>query len=77
MRIPWSAPADPGFDEWIAGCQAGLPLACGTRASCRWPRSAVTPSEPGFQLALSCDLRVLADDAQLCMKSPRSAWCPT
>ncbi|GHH71315.1 enoyl-CoA hydratase [Streptosporangium violaceochromogenes] len=30
----------------------------------------------GFQLALACDLRVLADDAQLCMKEPALGLVP-
>ncbi|MFI6578285.1 enoyl-CoA hydratase/isomerase family protein [Nocardiopsis sp. NPDC050513] len=30
----------------------------------------------GFQLALSCDLRVLADDASLCMKEPALGLVP-
>jgi enoyl-CoA hydratase/carnithine racemase len=30
----------------------------------------------GFQLALSCDLRVVADDAQLCMKEPALGLVP-
>lgn len=30
----------------------------------------------GFQLALSCDLRVLADDAKLCMKEPALGLVP-
>ena len=30
----------------------------------------------GLQLALSCDLRVLADDAQLCMKEPALGLVP-
>jgi enoyl-CoA hydratase/carnithine racemase len=30
----------------------------------------------GFQLALSCDLRVLADDAQFCMKEPAIGLVP-
>jgi enoyl-CoA hydratase/carnithine racemase len=30
----------------------------------------------GFQLALSCDLRVMADDAQLCMKEPALGLVP-
>ncbi|PRX98591.1 enoyl-CoA hydratase/isomerase family protein [Allonocardiopsis opalescens] len=30
----------------------------------------------GFQLALSCDLRVLADDARLCMKEPALGIVP-
>jgi enoyl-CoA hydratase/carnithine racemase len=30
----------------------------------------------GFQLALSCDLRLLGDDAQLCMKEPALGLVP-
>jgi enoyl-CoA hydratase/carnithine racemase len=30
----------------------------------------------GFQLALSCDLRILGDDAQLCMKEPTLGLVP-
>jgi enoyl-CoA hydratase/carnithine racemase len=30
----------------------------------------------GFQLALSCDLRILGDDAQLCMKEPALGLVP-
>ena len=69
------SPADPGFDEWIAGCQAGY----------RWLRDPGIVSVAavrghaigaGFQLALSCDLRVLADDAQLCMKEPALGLVP-
>lgn len=69
------SPAEPGFDEWIAGCQAGY----------RWLRDPGIVSVAavrghaigaGFQLALSCDLRVLADDAQLCMKEPALGLVP-
>lgn len=69
------SPVDPGFDEWIAGCQAGY----------RWLRDPGIVSVAavrghaigaGFQLALSCDLRVLADDAQLCMKEPALGLVP-
>lgn len=72
---PLHSPADPGFDEWIAGCQAGY----------RWLRDPSIVSVAavrghaigaGFQLALSCDLRVLADDAQLCMKEPALGLVP-
>src|SRR5580704_6401874 len=72
---PLVSPADPGFDEWIAGCQAGY----------RWLRDPGVVSVAavrghaigaGFQLALSCDLRVLADDAQLCMKEPALGLVP-
>jgi enoyl-CoA hydratase/carnithine racemase len=61
--------ADPGMDEWIASCQAGY----------SWLRDAGIVSVAavqghaigaGFQLALACDLRVLSEDAQLCMKEP-------
>jgi enoyl-CoA hydratase/carnithine racemase len=60
---------DPGMDEWIASCQAGF----------SWLRDPGIVSVAavqghaigaGFQLALACDLRVLAEDAQLCMKEP-------
>ncbi len=66
---------DPGFDEWIASVQAGF----------TWLRDPAIVSVAavrghaigaGFQLALSCDLRVLADDAQLCMKEPALGLVP-
>jgi enoyl-CoA hydratase/carnithine racemase len=68
-------PADPGFDEAIAGFQAGF----------SWLRDPAFVSiaavqghaiGAGFQLALSCDLRVLADDAKLCMKEPALGLVP-
>jgi enoyl-CoA hydratase/carnithine racemase len=61
--------ADPGMDEWIASCQEGF----------SWLRDPAIVSVAavqghaigaGFQLALACDLRVLTEDAQLCMKEP-------
>jgi enoyl-CoA hydratase/carnithine racemase len=67
--------ADPGFEEWIASVQAGF----------TWLRDPGIVSVAavrghaigaGFQLALSCDLRVLADDAQLCMKEPALGLVP-
>jgi enoyl-CoA hydratase/carnithine racemase len=68
-------PSDPGFDESIAGFQAGY----------TWLRNPAIVSVAavqghaigaGFQLALSCDLRVLADDAKLCMKEPALGLVP-
>jgi enoyl-CoA hydratase/carnithine racemase len=64
-----------GFDEWIAGCQAGY----------SWLRrpgiisiAAVRGHAigAGFQLALSCDLRVLTEDATVCMKEPALGLVP-
>ncbi len=69
------SPADPGFDDEVAGYQAGF----------RWLRDPSFVSiaavrghaiGAGFQLALACDLRVLADDAQLCMKEPALGLVP-
>ncbi len=67
--------AEPGFAESIAGFQAGY----------TWLRDPAFVSlaavqghaiGAGFQLALSCDLRVLADDARLCMKEPALGLVP-
>ncbi len=69
------SPSEPGFDESIAGFQAGY----------TWLRDPAFVSiaavqghaiGAGFQLALSCDLRVLADDAKLCMKEPALGLVP-
>jgi enoyl-CoA hydratase/carnithine racemase len=63
------------FEPWIAACQAGY----------TWLRRPEIVSiaavrgyaiGAGFQLALSCDLRVLADDAKLCMKEPALGLVP-
>jgi enoyl-CoA hydratase/carnithine racemase len=71
-------PPDPrsgGFDDWLAGCQAGY----------TWLRRPDIVSiaavrghaiGAGFQLALACDLRVLADDAKLCLKEPALGLVP-
>jgi enoyl-CoA hydratase/carnithine racemase len=68
-------PASPDFDAQLAGYQAGF----------RWLRESAIVSiakvrghaiGAGFQLALACDLRVLADDAQLCMKEPALGLVP-
>jgi enoyl-CoA hydratase/carnithine racemase len=72
---PLPSPADPGFEEWIASCQEGF----------TWLRSPSIVSVAavrghaigaGLQLALACDLRVLADDAQLCVKEPALGLVP-
>jgi enoyl-CoA hydratase/carnithine racemase len=72
---PLPSPASPDFEDWIASCQAGY----------TWLRDPAIVSVAavrghaiggGFQLALSCDLRVLADDAQFCMKEPAIGLVP-
>ncbi len=69
------SPADPRFDDELAGYQAGF----------RWLRDPSFVSiaavrghaiGAGFQLALSCDLRVLADDAEFRMKEPALGLVP-
>jgi enoyl-CoA hydratase/carnithine racemase len=66
---------DPGFGDSIAGFQAGY-------LWLRDPRFVSVAAVQGhaigagFQLALSCDLRVLAEDAQLCMKEPALGLVP-
>jgi enoyl-CoA hydratase/carnithine racemase len=65
----------PDFDQTIAGYQAGY----------HWLRNPQFVSVAavqghaigaGFQLALACDLRILADDAKLCMKEPALGLVP-
>jgi len=72
---PLPSTASPDFEDWIASCQAGY----------TWLRDPAIVSVAavrgyaiggGFQLALSCDLRVLADDAQFCMKEPAIGLVP-
>src|SRR5690348_10336282 len=72
-RVP--SPADPGFEDWVAACQEGF----------AWLRSPSLISVAavqghaigaGFQLALGCDLRVLADDAMLYMNEPALGLVP-
>jgi enoyl-CoA hydratase/carnithine racemase len=72
---PLPSPAGPSFAAWIAQCQAGY----------RWLRDPGIVSVAavrghaigaGFQLALACDLRVLAADAQFCMKEPQLGLVP-
>jgi len=68
-------PSDPGFMDEVAGYQAGF----------TWLRNpsfvsvAVVQGHAigaGFQLALSCDLRVLSTDAKLCMREPELGLVP-
>jgi enoyl-CoA hydratase/carnithine racemase len=72
---PLMGPSSPGFEEWIASCQQGY----------SWLRRPGIVSVAavqghaiggGFQLALACDLRILAGDAQLCMKEPQLGLVP-
>jgi enoyl-CoA hydratase/carnithine racemase len=69
------SPADPGFDESIASYQAGY----------TWLRNPAIVSiaavqghaiGAGFQLALSCDLRIITEDAKFCMKEPALGLVP-
>ncbi len=68
-------PADPGLEDWIAACQEGFTWL-------RRPEFVTIAAVQGyaigggFQLALACDLRVLADDARLCMKEPALGLVP-
>jgi enoyl-CoA hydratase/carnithine racemase len=68
-------PDDPGFDKQVAGYQDGY----------NWLRRSQFVSiaavqghaiGAGFQLALACDLRVLADNATLCMKEAALGLVP-
>jgi enoyl-CoA hydratase/carnithine racemase len=72
---PVAGPADDDFEARVAGYQAGY----------LWLRDPAIVSiaavqghaiGAGFQLALSCDLRILADDARLCMKEPALGLVP-
>jgi enoyl-CoA hydratase/carnithine racemase len=72
---PSPNPHAPDFDDSVAGFQAGY----------TWLRDPAFVSVAavqghaigaGFQLALACDLRVLADDAKLCMKEPALGLVP-
>jgi enoyl-CoA hydratase/carnithine racemase len=69
------SPADPGFEDWIASCQEGFAwLRRPSLISVAAVRGHAIGA--GFQLALGCDLRVLADDAMLCMKEPTLGLVP-
>jgi enoyl-CoA hydratase/carnithine racemase len=67
--------AEPGFEDWVASIQAGY----------LWLRDPAIVSVAavqghaigaGCQLALACDLRVLADDARLCVKEAALGLVP-
>lgn len=68
-------PGDSDFDEQVASYQAGY----------LWLRDPSIVSiaavqghaiGAGFQLALACDLRILSQDAKLCMKEPALGLVP-
>ncbi len=72
---PIAGPDDQDFDQKVAGYQAGF----------MWLRDPAIVSVAavqghaigaGFQLALACDLRILAENAKLCMKEPALGLVP-
>ena len=69
------SPAGPGFEDSIASYQEGFAW---LRRPCLISVAAVRGHAigAGFQLALGCDLRILADDAMLCMKEPSLGLVP-
>jgi enoyl-CoA hydratase/carnithine racemase len=68
-------PDDTDFDEQVAGYQAGyLWLSDPSIVSIAAVHGHAIGA--GFQLALACDLRILADDAKLCMKEPALGLVP-
>ena len=72
---PVADPSDPDFDDKVAGYQAGyLWLSDPSIVSIAAVQGHAIGA--GFQLALSCDLRILAEDAKLCMKEPALGLVP-
>jgi enoyl-CoA hydratase/carnithine racemase len=72
---PIASPADQDFEQKVASYQAGY----------LWLRDPSIVSiaavqghaiGAGFQLALACDLRILTEDAKLCMKEPALGLVP-
>jgi enoyl-CoA hydratase/carnithine racemase len=72
---PIANPADQDFEQKVASYQAGY----------LWLRDPSIVSiaavqghaiGAGFQLALACDLRILTEDAKLCMKEPALGLVP-
>ena len=71
---PLSA-ADPAFERSVAAWQEGyLWLSDPRIVSVAAVQGHAIGA--GFQLALACDLRILADDAKLCMKEPALGLVP-
>ena len=69
------SPADPGFEDSIASYQEGFAwLRRPSLISVAAVRGHAIGA--GFQLALGCDLRILADDAMMCMKEPSLGLVP-
>ncbi len=72
---PIARPDDPDFEQKVAGYQAGY-------LWLRDPRIVSIAAVQGhaigagFQLALSCDLRILTEDATFCMKEPALGLVP-
>jgi enoyl-CoA hydratase/carnithine racemase len=72
---PLPSADDPGFEQWIATCQEGFTWLRDSRfVSVAAVRGHAIGA--GCQLALSCDLRLVADDARLCIKEPALGLVP-
>jgi enoyl-CoA hydratase/carnithine racemase len=72
---PVASPDDADFEERVAGYQAGyLWLSDPSIVSIAAVQGHAIGA--GFQLALACDLRILAEDAKLCMKEPALGLVP-
>lgn len=72
---PVASADDPDFDAKVAGYQTGyLWLSDPSIVSIAAVHGHAIGA--GFQLALACDLRILAEDAKLCMKEPALGLVP-
>src|SRR5215470_16408526 len=72
---PIASPHDQDFDQKVASYQAGyLWLRDPRIVSIAAVRGHAIGA--GFQLALACDLRILSEDAKLCMKEPALGLVP-
>lgn len=86
MLSPEGLPGEESLGDLLKGDeQVALDAIAGYQAGFRWLHrtDAITIAQvhgyaigAGFQLALACDLRVLADDALLCMKEPALGLVP-